>query len=62
MNPNWNTKQKNKKKAMGEYTKIPDEIVSNFGKRLRDKLKSDDLDFIKKQQLSIIKAKKIKVK
>ena len=47
---------------MEKYTKIPNEIVSNFGKRLRDKLKSDDREFIKKQQMSLIKAKKIIVK
>jgi hypothetical protein len=61
--PNWNTKQKNKKKkAMEEYKKIPNKKVSDFGKRLRDKSKIEDREFIKKQQISLIKAKKIIVR
>jgi hypothetical protein len=58
---NENRKTK-RKKAMGKYIKIPNEIVSDFGKRLRDKSKIEDREFIKKQQISLIKAKKIIVK
>jgi hypothetical protein len=46
---------------MTDYEKIPYEKISAFGKRLRDKSKNDDREFIKKQQISFIKAKKIKV-
>jgi len=44
---------------MKSHIKIPNEIVSNFGKRLRDKSKTDDREFITKQAISLIKAKKI---
>jgi hypothetical protein len=56
-------KNNNKKKGIEKnYIKISNEIVSNFGKRLRDKSKIEDREFIIKQQISLIKAKKIIVK
>jgi len=47
---------------MEKYKKIPNKKVSDFGKRLRDKSKIEDREFIKKQQISLIKAKKIIVR
>jgi hypothetical protein len=47
---------------MIKYKKISLKKVFDFAQRLKEKSKQEDREFIKKQHMSLIKAKKINVK